>query len=116
VHFLRNASDDVPRRVGDDCLPELRRLRDRRDPGEAPRDLAAWLVRWQAKRPELTGRVNEKIEPRTDVVRFFPNPGCRLRLGRAWVLEPHENWLEQHRCLNVEDLREHRKEQLRPAA
>jgi hypothetical protein len=28
----------------------------------------------------------------------------------------HENWLEQHRYLNMDDLREHKKEALRRAA
>jgi hypothetical protein len=35
---------------------------------------------------------------------------------RALPVEAHENWLEQHRYLNMEDLREHQKEQLRLAA
>jgi putative transposase len=45
VHFLRNALDYVPRKVDDDCLRELRWLYDRRDLGEARRDLAAWLAK-----------------------------------------------------------------------
>ena len=40
VHFLRNALDYVSRKVGDDCLRELRWLYDRRDLAEAKRDLA----------------------------------------------------------------------------
>jgi hypothetical protein len=39
-----------------------------------------------------------------------------MRLVRALAVEMHENWLEQHRYLNMEDLREHKKEQLRLAA
>src|SRR5512147_1509669 len=35
VHFLRNALDDVPRKVDGDCLQELRWLYDRRDLAEA---------------------------------------------------------------------------------
>ena len=49
VHFLRNALDYLPRKVADDCLIELRWLYDRRNAEEARRDLAAWLLRWQAK-------------------------------------------------------------------
>ena len=146
VHFLRNALDYVPRKVDDDCLQELRWLYDRRDLGEARRDLAAWLARWQAKYPKLTSwveenieetltfyrlprqhhkhmkstnmleRLNEEIKRRTHVVRIFPNTGSCLRLVRALAIEIHENWLEQHRYLNMEDLREHKKEQLRLAA
>ena len=33
-----------------------------------------------------------------------------LRLVRALAVETHENWLEQHRYLNMDDLREHKKE------
>lgn len=62
VHFLRNALDHVPRKVDDDCLQELRWICDRRDLAEARRDLAAWLGRWQAKYPKLTGWAEEHIE------------------------------------------------------
>ena len=62
VHFLRNALDYVPRKVDDDCLQELRWLYDRRDLGEARRDLAAWLARWQAKYPKLTSWVEDNTE------------------------------------------------------
>ncbi len=146
VHFLRNALDHVPRKVDDDCLQELRWIYDRRDLAEARRDLAAWLAKWQAKYPKLTSwaednieetltfyrlprqhhkhmkstnmleRLNEEIKRRTHVVRIFPNTDSCLRLVRALAVETHENWLEQHRYLNMEDLREHQKEQLRLAA
>jgi hypothetical protein len=33
-----------------------------------------------------------------------------LRLVRALAIETHENWLEQHRYLNMDDLREHKKD------
>ena len=39
-----------------------------------------------------------------------------LRLIRALAVEMHENWLEAHRYLNMDDLREHKKEALRMAA
>jgi len=39
-----------------------------------------------------------------------------LRLVRALAVETHENWLEQHRYLNMDDLYEHKKEALRRAA
>jgi len=132
--------------VDDDCLQELRWLYDRRDLAEARRDLAAWLARWQGKYPKLTGwaeenieetlafyrlprqhhkhmkstnmleRPNEEIKRRTHVVRIFPNTDSCLRPVRALAVEAHENWIEQHRYLNMEDLREHQKEQPRLAA
>jgi hypothetical protein len=36
--------------------------------------------------------------------------------AQALAVETHENWLEQHRYLNMDDLREHKKEALRRAA
>ncbi len=40
------------------------------------------------------------------------------RAGCRYALEAnsHENWLEQHRYLNIDDLREHKKEVLRGRA
>jgi putative transposase len=146
VHFLRNALDYVPRRVDDDCLQELRWIYDRRDLAEARADLAAWLAKWQAKYARLVAwveenieetltfyrlprqhhrhlkstnmleRLNEEIKRRTHVVRIFPNAGSCLRLVRALCVEIHENWLEAHRYLNMDYLRELKKEVLRQAA
>jgi transposase-like protein len=56
------------------------------------------------------------IRRRTHVVRIFPNGESCLRLVRALAVETHENWREQHRYLNMDDLREHKKEALRRAA
>ena len=61
-------------------------------------------------------RLNEELKRRTDVVRIFPNAESCLRLVRALAVETHENWLEQHRYLNMDDLHEHKKEALRRAA
>jgi putative transposase len=146
VHFLRNALDHLPRKANDDCLQELRWLYDRRELGEARQDLAAWLAKWQPKYPKLCDwvedaieetltfyrlpkshhkhlkstnmleRLNEEIKRRTHVVRIFPNAASCLRLVRALAVETHEDWLEAHRYLNMDDLREHKKEQLRLAA
>jgi hypothetical protein len=43
-------------------------------------------------------------------------PGQTLRLVRALCIETHENWLEAHRYLNMDYLRELKKEALRKAA
>ena len=61
-------------------------------------------------------RLNEEIKRRTHVVRIFPNPDACLRLVRALAVETHENWLEAHRRLNMNDLREHKKIHIRQAA
>ena len=140
MHFLRNALDHLPRKADDDCLQELRWLYDRRNLEEARRDLSAWLQKWQQKYPKLCNwvednidetlsfyklplqhhkhlkstnmleRLNEEIKRRTHVVRIFPNAESCLRLVRALAIESHENWIEATRYLNMDLLKEHRKE------
>ncbi|MFI0845915.1 IS256 family transposase [Mesorhizobium sp. IMUNJ 23232] len=146
VHFLRNALDYLPRKHGDDCLSELRWLYERRDLAEVRADLAAWLAKWSARYPRLTDwaeqniertltffrlprqhhkhlkstnmleRLNEEIRRRTYVVRIFPNAESCLRLVRALAVETHENWMEANRYINMDDLREHKKAEMRQAA
>ena len=146
VHFLRNALDYLPRKADDDCLQELRWLYARRNLAEAQHDLAAWLSRWQKKYPKLTDwveenigstltfyrlprqyhkhlkstnmleRLNEELCRRTRVVRIFPNAASCLRLTRAMCVETHEGWLEDKCYINMDVLREARKEVLRKAA
>ena len=146
MHFLRNALDYVPRKVDDDCLMELRWFYDRRDLAEVRRDLAQWLAKWQGKYPKLTDwveanveetltfyrlplahhkhmkstnmleRLNQELKRRTLVVRIFPNTASCLRLVRALAVEIHEGWLEATRYLNMEHLRERKKEVLRAIA
>jgi transposase-like protein len=146
VHFLRNALDHLPRKADDDCLQELRWIYDRRELAEARADLAAWLKKWSPRYEKLTGwvdenieetftyyrlprqhhkhmkstnmleRLNEEIKRRTHVVRIFPNAASCLRLVRALAVETHENWLEANRYLNMDDLKEQKKLQLREAA
>jgi putative transposase len=143
VHFLRNGLDYLPRKADDDCLMELRWLYDRRDVEEARRDLSAWLGKWAARYPKLCSwveenieetlsfyrlprqhhknlkstnmleRIMEEIKRRTLVVRIFPNAASCLRLVRALAVEMHENWIEAIRYLNMEPLREQRKNLLR---
>ena len=146
VHFLRNALDHLPRKADDDCLQELRWIYDRRDLAGAKADLAAWLKKWSARYEKLTSwveenieetftyyrlprqhhkhmkstnmleRFNEEIKRRTYVLRIFPNAESCLRLVRSLAVETHENWLEANRYLNMDDLKEQKKTQLRKAA
>ena len=146
VHFLRNALDYVPRKVDDDCLMELRWFYDRRDLAEVRRDIAQWVTKWQGKYPRLVTwveenveetlayyrlplahhkhmkstnmleRLNQELKRRTLVVRIFPNGASCLRLSRALAMEIHEGWLEATRYLNMEHLKEHKKESLRALA
>lgn len=55
-------------------------------------------------------RLNEEIKRRTRVVRIFPNAPSCLRLIRALATEMHENWIEAIRYLNMDLLKEHKKE------
>ena len=75
------------------------------------RRVASWV--W----PEgsLLERLNEEITQRTWVVRIFPNPGSCLRLIRALCAEPHEAWLKDHRYLNMDFLKEQKKDLLQVA-
>lgn len=146
VHFLRNALDYLPRKADNDCLTELRWIYDRRSIEEARQDLAAWLKKWSSRYPKLCDwveanieetltfyrlprqhhknlkstnmleRLNEEIKRRTLVVRIFPNTSACLRLIRALAVETHENWIEATRYLNMEYLKEHKKEMMRRAA
>jgi putative transposase len=146
VHFLRNALDHLPRKADDDCLQELRWLYDRRSVEEARRDLLAWIGKWGPRYQKLVAwveetieetltfyrlprqhhkhlkstnmleRLNEEIRRRTYVVRIFPNSDACRRLIRALAVETHENWLEAHRYLNMNDLKEHKKTPFRKAA
>ncbi|WP_428490753.1 IS256 family transposase [Rhodopila sp.] len=75
------------------------------------------------KSTNLLERLNQEIKRRTHVVRIFPTllrvlsrPASCLRLIRALAVEIHEEWLESPRYLNMEDLREHKKQQMRAAA
>jgi putative transposase len=146
VHFLRNALDYLPRKADNDCMTELRWIYDRRSIEEAREDLAAWLKKWSSRYPKLCDwvetnieetltfyrlprqhhknlkstnlleRLNEEIKRRTLVVRIFPNRAACLRLVRALAVEMHENWIEATRYLNMEYLKEHKKELMRRAA
>jgi transposase-like protein len=146
VHFLRNALDYLPRKADNDCLTELRWIYDRRSIEEARQDLAAWLKKWAGRYPKLCDwvesnieetltfyrlprqhhknlkstnlleRLNEEIKRRTLVVRIFPNTAACMRLIRALAVEMHENWIEATRYLNMEFLREHKKELMRKVA
>ena len=61
-------------------------------------------------------RLDEEIKRRTRVVRIFPNPDSCLRLVRALCAETHEGWLEDHRYLNMDCLKEQKKELMQTAA
>jgi putative transposase len=136
-------TDYLPRKADDDCLMELRWMYDRHNIDEARRDLAAWLQKWgqryqrlcdwveanieqtfsfyrlpqqhhkHLKSSNMLERLNEELKRRTHVVRIFPNAASCLRLVRALAAEIHENWIEATRYLNMDLLKELKKEQMR---
>jgi transposase-like protein len=61
-------------------------------------------------------RLNQELKRRTLVVRIFPNEESCIRLIRAMAAEVHEDWLEDHRYLNMEALKEQMKVPLLKAA
>ena len=86
--------------------PEVSKIKPlvRRD-GEPAFDEA-----WQAELLALGNALTEAgVFSPTEIVR-----GTRRRATLA--VETHENWLEAHRYLNMDDLKEHKKAQLRQAA
>ncbi len=140
VHFLRNALDYLPRKADDDCLTELRWIYDRFSFEEAEKDIRAWVTKWESRYPKLVDwveehisetltfyqfprphrkhlkstnmieRFNEEIKRRTYVVRIFPNSASALRLIRALGAEINERWIEEHRYLNMEFLKDRERE------
>ena len=63
------------------------------------------------KSTNMLERLNEEIRRRTRVVRIFPNEQSCLRLVRALAVEIHENWIEAHRYLDMNLLKEHKKQE-----
>ena len=142
MNVHQNALDYVPRKVDNDCLQELRWFYDRRDLSEARRDIAQWqakyprLCNWvednieetltyyrlplphhkHMKSTNMLERLNQELKRCAHVARIFANTESGLRLVRALALEMHENWLEATRYLNMDHLREYKKEALRALA
>jgi putative transposase len=54
-------------------------------------------------------QLNEELTRRTHVIRILPNEESALRLIRVLAAEIHKDWIETHRYLNMETLREQRK-------
>ena len=55
-------------------------------------------------------RLNQEIKRRTRVVRIFPNREACLRLVTALCVEQSEEWVTGRRYLDMEELRESRRE------
>ncbi len=142
VHFLRNALDHLPRRADESCLMGLRWIYERPSLEEARLALGSWLREWSEKYPKLCAwvednieqtlsylslprthhkhlkstnmleRLNQELKRRTHIVRIFPDEASCLRLSRAVASEIHDEWIEQHRYLDMAPLREQLREEL----
>lgn len=66
--------------------------------------------REQMKIDEHAGARQKEIRRRTYVVQTLPNGESCATLVRALTVERHEAWLEDHRYLNMDPLKEHKKE------
>ena len=134
------------RKADDYCREELRWLYDRRSVEEARHDLAAWIAKWGAlirgsshgsrkrsrrrspstgcrasiisisKAPTCWNASTRRSGDEPMSWRTSPNADACRRLVRALAVETHENWLEAHRYLNMNDLKQIKKIQLRQAA
>ena len=67
------------------------------------------------KSTNMLERLNQEIKRRTQMVRVLPNAASCLRLAPALTVETHEEWIENTRYLDMELLRQHKKEQLKAA-
>lgn len=142
VHFLRNALDHLPRRADESCLLGLRWIYERPSIEEARLALGGWLREWGGKYPKLCSwveenieqtlsylalprthhkhlkstnmleRLNQELKRRTHIVRIFPDEASCLRLSRAVAAEIHDEWIEQHRYLDMTMLREQARDEL----
>jgi putative transposase len=136
VHFLRNALDHLPRSADEGCLMQLRWIYEQGTIEAARLALGAWLRDWSEKYPKLCSwvednieqtltylalprthhkhlkstnmleRLNQELKRRTHIVRIFPNEASCLRLSRAVAAEIHDEWIEQHRYLDMRPLQD----------
>ncbi len=134
THNRRNAGAKVPRRARQEVHRQLWDLFDAPDQVQAQAradrltkewqdrfpDLATWLEETIAdplavfqlpaehrKRLRTTKgleRYQQEVRRRSRVVRIFPNRASCLRLTTALAMEQSEDWLTDHRYLNMECL------------
>ena len=55
---------------------------------------------------DCTGRDREEVKRRADVVGIFPNEASITRLIGALLLEQNDEWLLQHRYMQIEGMAE----------
>lgn len=81
---------------------------------EAPSTLTVFQTAPQSHRRRLRTtnaleRLNQELKRRSKPVRIFPNPASCLRLFGAMLKEQHEDWITGRRYLNMDKLKEFKK-------
>jgi putative transposase len=136
VHWMRNALAHVPkaqhtmvaaairqaflqadataahqtwRHVADHLRPRWPKLAALMD--ESEHDVLAYMAFPAQHRTKLHStnpleRLNKEVKRRSDVVGIFPNEGSIIRLIGAVLLEQNDEWLLQHRYMQIEGMAE----------
>jgi putative transposase len=132
THYQRNAGSKVPRRARQEVHHQLRDLFDAPGQEQAHKRAKRMVLAYQDRFPDLANWLEETIEEplnvfslpaehrkrlrttngleryqqevrrRTRVVRIFPNRASCLRLTTALAMEQSEDWLTNHRYLNMQ--------------
>ncbi|MFQ5814625.1 MAG: IS256 family transposase [Anaerolineae bacterium] len=143
VHYLRNATNQVPTRERPALREQLKDAWEAPDRATAQQRLARLVEHYKRRFMELTDwleetleetltvfalpkahrrrmrstngleRIHQELKRRTRVVRIFPNRASCLRLVSALAMEQSEEWLTGHRYLDMSLLEDARKEEPR---
>ena len=105
----RAAASQMLRHVADQLRPKWPRLAAFIDDSEM--DVLAYMDFPAQHRAKLHStnsleRLNKEVKRRADVVGIFPNEGAIIRLIGAVLLEQNDEWLLQHRYMQVEAMAE----------
>src|SRR6059058_6163900 len=105
----RKAGSEAWRHVADQLRPRFPKLAALMDDAEA--DVLAFMDFPRAHRPKLHStnpleRLNKEVKRRANVVGIFPNEASVTRLIGAVLLEQNDEWLLQHRYMQIEGMTE----------
>ena len=103
------AAHQMWRQVADQLRPRWRKLAELMD--ESEHDVLAYVTFPGQHRPKLHStnpleRFNKELKRRADVVGIFPNEASIMRLIGAVLLERNDQWVLQHRYMQIEGMAE----------